>query len=116
MSFYDGDDESRRSKKFYVEANAARKVSLNAESGCGNGEDFVQVSEYYVTRYMGTGLPKSDNRELPATPQEQRISAQAEIVLAFPVTRDNRPLLEPQSVFALFTVRKTLKVSYGRNL
>jgi hypothetical protein len=117
LSFYDEEDELQGSKRFYLEGNASRKVSLKTESADEDGGETIRISDYYVTRYMGSGLPKSDNRELPATPEGQQDSAQAETVLAFPVERNNQPLLEPQSVFAFLPVRKTsFKVSYGQNL
>lgn len=82
-----------------------------------DGKESVQSREYYVSRYMGSGLPRSENRELPATAEAQRASAQAETVLAFPATQDNCPILEPQSVFAFLPIRKTtFKVSDGREL
>ncbi|KAJ5189913.1 hypothetical protein N7472_008927 [Penicillium cf. griseofulvum] len=107
VSFYNGDAKFQESKRFYLKGDSSWKVSLNKESVEKDGKESVQFRDYYVSRYMGNGLPKSENRELPATAEAQRASAQAETVLAFPATQDNCPILEPQSVFAFLPIRKT---------
>ncbi|CAG8933967.1 unnamed protein product [Penicillium salamii] len=107
VSFYDGDAKFQESKRFYLEGDSSWKVSLHKESVERDGKEYVQLHDYYVSRFMGSGLPKSENRELPATAEAQRASAQAETVLAFPATQDNCPMLEPQSVFAFLPIRKT---------
>lgn len=117
VSFYD-DGELQSSKKFYLENDSLSKVFLMSESIDENGDNSIERKGYYVTHYMATGLPGSDNRELPDTAEARRFSSEAEIVLAFPLTGDNKPLLEPQSVFAFLPVRETnFKVSNeGRSL
>ncbi|KAJ6128191.1 hypothetical protein N7471_009408 [Penicillium samsonianum] len=107
VSFYDGVDELQNSKKFYLENNSQRDVFLKTESIDMNGNSFIEKKGYFVTRYMATGLPRSDNRELSDTPEARRSSSKAEIVLAFPLTDDRKPLLEQQSVFAFLPVRET---------
>ncbi|KAJ5721350.1 uncharacterized protein N7483_009284 [Penicillium malachiteum] len=100
VSFYDQDEELQRSKMFYLKGNTTGIVSLTTESTDEHGEENINISKYYVTRYIGSRLPKSDNRELPAT-------IEAETVLAFPMGQDNQPLFAPQSVFAFLPIQKT---------
>lgn len=112
VSFYDGVDELQNSKKFYLETNFQSDIFLKTESVDENGNRYVERKGYFVTRYRATGLPRSDNRELPDTAEARRTSSEAEIVLAFPLTHDRQPLLEQQSVFAFLPVRETnLKAS-----
>ncbi|KAJ5263150.1 hypothetical protein N7478_010755 [Penicillium angulare] len=107
VCFYTADEELQESKRFYLEGDPSWKVSLNVESVDEKGEESVEASDYYVIRYVGTGLPKSENREAPATSEAQESSARAETVLAFPVDQENCPILQPQSVFAFLPIRKT---------
>ncbi|KAJ5724661.1 hypothetical protein N7493_006389 [Penicillium malachiteum] len=107
VSFYDQGEELQRSKIFCLKENTAGRVSLTTESTHKDGEESTDVSKYYVTRYIGSGLPKSDNREAPTTLEGQQSSSQAETVLAFPMGQDNKPVFAPQSVFAFLPIRKT---------
>ncbi|KAJ5716962.1 hypothetical protein N7488_002608 [Penicillium malachiteum] len=97
VSFYDQDEELQRSKIF----------SLTTKSTDENRKESIDIRNYYVTRYIGSGLPKSDNRELPETPEGQENSTQAETVLVFPIGQDGQPVFAPQSVFAFLPIRKT---------
>lgn len=108
LAFFDSDenDNAQSEKTFELEENNSRKVSLKCKS-VDDKNELMEARSYYVTRYTATKLPKSNNRELPATPEGQRASAKAEIVLAFPLTIKNEPLLEPQSIFAFLPVRKS---------
>ncbi|KAJ5982538.1 hypothetical protein N7451_012638 [Penicillium sp. IBT 35674x] len=106
VCFYTAHEELQESKRFYLEGDPSWKVSLNVESVDKNGEESVEAIDYYVSQYVGTGLPKSDNREAPTTSEAQESSARAETVLAFPVDQENCPILQPQSVFAFLPIRK----------
>ncbi|KAJ6007726.1 hypothetical protein N7540_011702 [Penicillium herquei] len=108
VSFYNQDEELQMSKMFYLKDNLTGTISsLTTELVDENGEESSNISNYHVTRYMGSGLPKSDNRELPGTLEGERNSSQAETVLAFPIGQDNQPVFAPQSVFAFLPIRKT---------
>jgi hypothetical protein len=112
VSFYDGEDELQSYKKFHLETNSESDIHLKTESKDVHGNVSIERKGYYVTRYMATGLPKSESRELPNTDEAKRISSEAEIVLAFPLTHDRKPLCEKQSVFVFLPVRETnFKVS-----
>lgn len=114
VSFYTTDERLQESKRFYLEGDSSWKVSLNVESVDEDGEESIRVHDYYVSRYVGIGLPKSDNRDIPASPEAQEASSRAETILAFPVDQENRPILQPQSVFAFLPIRKTsFKVGGG---
>ncbi|KAJ5633677.1 hypothetical protein N7528_001519 [Penicillium herquei] len=107
VSFYDQDEELQTSKMFFLDGNTAGRFSLTTKSTDGNCKESIDIRKYYVTRYLGSGLPKSDNREPSAIPEGQENSTQAETVLAFPIGQDGQPLFAPQSVFAFLPIRKT---------
>lgn len=100
------------SKMFSLELDGEAKRSLVTLSTHPNGETLEDRKRFLITRFRAMGLPKSENRELPDTPEARQISSQAEIILAFPLTAKNKPLLELQATYAFLPIRKTnLKVS-----
>lgn len=62
---------------------------------------------YHTTRHLARNLEKSENRDLSGGDEETKKSfATSDIVLAFPVTKDTVPIVEPQDVFAFLPMKK----------
>ncbi len=60
---------------------------------------------YYVTEHMAANVARHENRELSASEMKIAASRQSKIVLAFPVSSDSVPVIEPQKVFAFLPLR-----------
>ncbi|KAI8670009.1 hypothetical protein NCS56_00804700 [Fusarium sp. Ph1] len=84
------------------------RVSLETTSNI-DGKETTQSQIYHITKHTATGLAQSDNRELPDTDRAQGISSTAEVVLAFPVTSNFKPLVtqKNQDLFAFLPLRES---------
>ncbi len=61
---------------------------------------------YHVTKYTATNLPRNENRSLLPAEESSKSYAKSEIVLAFPLTDQSVPIIEPQKVFAFLPMRQ----------
>ncbi|KAH6876838.1 hypothetical protein B0T10DRAFT_497374, partial [Thelonectria olida] len=61
---------------------------------------------FHITRHVATKLPKNENREYTDAELDSAAYARSEIVLAFPLSEDSVPILNPQWVFAFMPVRR----------
>ncbi|GLI73329.1 hypothetical protein PoHVEF18_001545 [Penicillium ochrochloron] len=110
--FYDNDGGLQSSKEFRVGGAHNSRYSLETEVTDEDGQTAVERKNYHVTRQIATDLPKSNNRDLPDTEEATQACSRAEVVLAFPLTKLNKPLLEQQEVFAFLPIRESsFKVS-----
>lgn len=112
VAFYNEDGGLKNSKDFRVGKTCGHNVSIETALTGTNGETTEEDKYYHVTRHMATDLARSDNREPPDTEEARRASSRAEVVLAFPLTSDAKPLIEQQDIFAFLPVRESsFKVS-----
>lgn len=107
VAFYDNHGILQSSKKFRVGRACNSRYSLETEMTDEDGQTTVEWKHYHVTRQMATDLPKSNNRDHPDTEETPQVFSRAEIVLAFPLTKLNRPLLEQQEIFAFLPIRES---------
>lgn len=109
VAFYDKDGRVERSKEFLKRQVDEYRVAL--ETSSGKGEDNEKQSQiYHITTLKADNLARSDNRDLPNTDEAQDISTTAEVVLAFPLSSNFRPLVnteQKQEVFAFLPVRES---------
>jgi hypothetical protein len=61
---------------------------------------------YHIVKHIARRLARSENRDLSKAEEVSRYFETSEIVLAFPVTEDSVPIIEPQQVFAFLPVRR----------
>ncbi|PIG82100.1 hypothetical protein AARAC_000013 [Aspergillus arachidicola] len=105
--FYEGNGGMRRSKTFRVRNAPGHNVFLEATVVDGDEDSTTVEQRYHVTRHIATGLPMSDSRNVLGTYETDTAFSDAEVVLAFPLTVDSRPLLEKQEIFAFLPVRES---------
>jgi hypothetical protein len=105
--FYDGNGGMRRSKTFRVRDAPGHSVFLEATVVEGDENSTTVEQRYHITRHTATGLPTSDSRNAPGKHETDTAFSEAEVVLAFPLTADSRPLLEKQDIFAFLPVRES---------
>jgi hypothetical protein len=107
ITFYDENGKVKTSNEFRVGNTNGYRVALEATSTSASGTRETETRHYHVTRHMASDLSKSANRTVPGTDEARSGSSQAEVVLAFPLTADSQPLLEPQELFAFLPVRES---------
>lgn len=66
----------------------------------------TQQQKYHVTKTTARDLPRSENREYTADEEERRAYATAPVILAFPLSGNDVPIIERQEVFAFLPVRR----------
>lgn len=81
-------------------------VKLTKETRTGGETTHVDIQHFHITKRIVAGLPKSENRNYTEGEDLSKAYAQAEIVLAFPLTADSIPVIEPQNVFAFLPIRR----------
>jgi hypothetical protein len=58
-----------------------------------------------ITKHIAKGLSKNENRTYSKDEEAMKAYAKAEITLAFPLTHDSLPVIEPQEVFVFLPIR-----------
>jgi hypothetical protein len=107
VSFYDEEGNMKNSNEFSVRALAGHRVDLETVTRGQNRTDTVDKRHYHVTRHNATNLNRSEGRQLSAIDGAASSSSSAEVVLAFPLTDDSKPLLDSQDIFAFLPIRET---------
>lgn len=89
---------------FTIQGQQGSRVTLKQEiTQDGNLQRHEQY--YHTTRLTAHGIPRSENREYTDTEIATGAYAQTDITLAFPLTHDSVPIIEPQEVFAFLPIR-----------
>ncbi|PWY74068.1 hypothetical protein BO83DRAFT_407964 [Aspergillus eucalypticola CBS 122712] len=106
VSMYDDNEEQISSTVFAISSqNGNHKVLRKTVIRDGTMEELAR--NYHLTKYIAHGLPRSENRTY--TDEEEGAlaysRADTDIILAFPVSQDFVPIIEPQDVFAFLPVR-----------
>ncbi|KAL4899989.1 hypothetical protein BDW74DRAFT_171075 [Aspergillus multicolor] len=106
VEIYDYDDENPvSSTAFSMTQQGPDRVQLKKQTVV-NGEVQDSSQLYHVAKGTVTDLPPNENRRYTNAELAEATYAKAEVVLAFPLTQDSVPLIEPQDVFAFLPVRK----------
>lgn len=113
VNFYDEDGEETSSRAFSIGNIDDHRVFLKAATKMPNCKPSTETRHYHLTRHVATGLPRSDNRELPDLDDSNTSSSTSEIILAFPITSDSCPIISGQDIFAFLPIRySSFKVSW----
>ncbi|KAK5994783.1 Protein NO VEIN-like protein [Cladobotryum mycophilum] len=107
IAFYDEDGDLESSKDFRIGELDRHSVCIDTDLTNAEGETASEKKIYHVTKHTATGLSKSDNREVPETDEARRTSSRAEVILAFPLTSDLKPVVANQDIFAFLPVRES---------
>ena len=71
------------------------------------GQDVERKTQrFHVTRETVDGLPRSENREYSPEEEAAKAYSKAEVVLAFPLTDQDVPVIEAQELFAFLPIRR----------
>lgn len=104
VSFYDSEG-SCTSKSVSSKSSASTRLCLTRTTTTGP-EVVESRSYFYITNYTASNLAENENRDYSDAEKRSREYATADIVLAFPVTRDDVPVEQTQEVFAFLPTGK----------
>ncbi|KAL3264491.1 hypothetical protein ABHI18_000706 [Aspergillus niger] len=105
VSMYDDDENHLSSTVFAISSQNENLQVLTKTLLARDGTSEKLTRNYHLTKYVAHDLPGSENRTYTDKEQETRAYSRADIILAFPVTRDSVPVIEPQDVFAFLPIR-----------
>lgn len=105
--FYDehGQQEWATSLTSRQEALANRMILERRVANTSSLESVAPESRFYhVTKHVATDVARHDNGDLESSADPS--SRQSQIVLAFPVSAQSVPIVEPQQVFAFLPMKQ----------
>ncbi|KAI1297487.1 hypothetical protein F5Y03DRAFT_386916 [Xylaria venustula] len=70
-----------------------------------DGTTEESVKHFHVTTHESTNLDKNENRTYSDTEEKNRAYAKSQVVLAFPLSESQVPIIEPQNLFVFLPVR-----------
>lgn len=118
--FHDSDGQqewaTQLSRRPAEETVKGRVVLERRVTDTANLDDVEPESHiYHVVEHMSTNVPKRDNTEFTAAEKANPAASQSKIVLAFPLSEDGVPIIEPQKVFAFLPMsQKGFNVSVNQ--
>lgn len=107
--FYDEQEQEEWTRVYSMQdTQVANRVALERSFTDGpTSDDTVPERQiYHVTKYTATNLSRNENRDLLPAEEASKSYAKSEIVLAFPLTDQSVPIIEPQKVFAFLPMRQ----------
>jgi HSP90 family molecular chaperone len=105
VATYDVNDEPTRFTTYSIEDQTENRVELTTAVS-ENGETETYSKIYHLTKHIAKGLPKSENRSYTPDEVSRRAFGTAEVVLAFPLDDNDRPIIKSQQVFAFLPIRE----------
>lgn len=107
VTIYDEDDDEVSSTALFININETTHRAILTKRKSEAGGDTETTNTYcHVTKHQATGLAKSVNRTYTATEEATKSYGKAEVILAFPLTSNDIPIVEAQQVFAFLPIRR----------
>ncbi|KAJ3566247.1 hypothetical protein NPX13_g7209 [Xylaria arbuscula] len=70
-----------------------------------NGVTKEDVKRFHITKHNSTDLAKNENRTYSALEETTRAYSKSQVILGFPLTESDVPIVEPQDLFVFLPVR-----------
>lgn len=102
----DGDEEVSSTALFIRIDEATHRAVLTRQTWEAGGETETTNTYCHVTKHQATGLAKSVKRTYTAAEEATQSYGKAEVILAFPLTSDDVPIVEAQQVYAFLPIRR----------
>lgn len=103
-----GEDGNLQSSSCISSKPGFSKSKVNLSKQVIKGTTIESSSRiYYVVTKDASGLAKHDNRSYTEEEERAKSYSNAKVLLAFPMTEDMIPVIEPQEVFAFLPLRRT---------
>jgi hypothetical protein len=104
IAMYDESGLIASRTSYSMDHKANNRVSLTKEI-FQNEQVRAHTRYYHLTKHIAENLSRNENRTYSEAEEDARAYAKAEIILAFPLTRDSLPIIEQQEVFAFLPIR-----------
>ncbi|KAL5334193.1 hypothetical protein BJX70DRAFT_378796 [Aspergillus crustosus] len=104
VKIYDDTGKAASHSTFSIQHQGSGQVTLHHDVSNG-GTTNNSTQYFHTTRYVASGIPRSENRAYTEAEVTTQAFAQPTIILAFPLTQDCIPIIEPQDVFAFLPIR-----------
>ncbi|KAK0726345.1 hypothetical protein B0T21DRAFT_371413 [Apiosordaria backusii] len=86
--------------------NVPHRAIITTITASPNSEPEKCDQFYHVTKLSAKGLAKNENRAYSLAEEKSKAYSQAAVVIAFPLTDQSVPIIEPQDIFAFLPIRK----------
>ncbi|KAI1372157.1 hypothetical protein F4677DRAFT_456697 [Hypoxylon crocopeplum] len=102
------DEDGNESLSSVLSANRPNEPNrpVLEQSHNKNGNTTHKKQKYHVVESTARNLPRNENREYSAGEEALKAYSNAPVVLAFALSDDDVPVIEPQEVFAFLPVRQ----------
>ncbi|UNI18105.1 hypothetical protein JDV02_004396 [Purpureocillium takamizusanense] len=107
VEIYGEDGKMQKSTRFTKREVDTYRVSVETTTSIAGSKESTESQIYHITKKIATGVGEGTNREVADSAKGETIVSTAEIVLAFPLTENSRPMVyQKQYVFAFLPIRK----------
>ncbi|RYP39352.1 hypothetical protein DL767_002263 [Monosporascus sp. MG133] len=108
IEVYFHDENGVETASSIISAHNAGRPSRHMLEKLDNKNGNIERTQrmYHVVETLARNLPRNENRGYSAQEEASKTYSTAPVVLAFPLTNDDVPFVEPQEVFAFLPVRR----------
>ncbi|KAJ4027908.1 hypothetical protein NW752_000157 [Fusarium irregulare] len=96
VSFFDEDNLEPSTTTYSLHGSNPATIWRETPEG-------MEERQYHITKHIAENIPRSENRTY--SEEGDRADSSAEVVLAFPLTDEETPIVENQDVFAFLPMR-----------
>ncbi|ROW15002.1 hypothetical protein VPNG_03421 [Cytospora leucostoma] len=100
-----GDGENITSSASCTILRPRLNYAVLKRSTTGNGTTKVDFKYFHITTHEATNLARNENRTYSETEESTRAYSKSQVVLAFPLSETNIPIIKPQDIFVFLPVR-----------
>jgi hypothetical protein len=104
VSFYDEEGHQTKSTQYTLSRIENSDTAVIERTCTNTAQNRKRI--YHIVKHPARGLARSENRDLSEAEEASRSFTTSEIILAFPVTENSVPIIEPQEVFAFLPIRR----------
>ncbi|KAK4641164.1 hypothetical protein QC761_609930 [Podospora bellae-mahoneyi] len=108
VHFFDveGTKESHSAMSLSAPVDIPNRAVITTTKTTHNSEPKTFSHHYHVTKLWATGLARNENRKYSPAEESSKAYSRTKVVLAFPLTDQSVPIIEPQDIFAFLPIRK----------
>lgn len=96
VSFFDEDNLEPSTTTYSLHGSNPATIRRETPEG-------MEERQYHITKHIAENIPRSENRTY--SEEGDRADSSTEVVLAFPLTDEETPIVENQDVFAFLPMR-----------
>ncbi|KAL1863985.1 hypothetical protein Daus18300_007950 [Diaporthe australafricana] len=106
IEFYSETGEQKSSTSYTIQRPRINCAAVLKRVKPVNGTTDERLQHFHVTDHKVTNLAKNEARNYSQAEEETRAYSSSQITLAFPLSEDSVPIVEPQDLFVFLPVRR----------